>query len=74
MGFGVPLASWLRGPLKTWAIDLLNTDQLKREGILCPELVDKLLSEHLSYKADNGYLLWDLLMFQSWLNDQTGVS
>ncbi len=73
MGFGVPLASWLRGPLKTWAIDLLNTDQLKREEILCPELVDKLLSEHLSYKADHGYLLWDLLMFQSWLNDQRGV-
>jgi asparagine synthase (glutamine-hydrolysing) len=70
MGFGVPIGSWLRGPLKSWARDLLDRDRLARQGFLNADLVDRTLEDHLSGKQDNQYLLWDVLMFQSWLDGQ----
>ncbi len=67
MGFGVPLASWLRGPLRSWAEELLDESRLRREGYLEPPAVRRLWSRHLSERANLAYELWDILMFQAWL-------
>jgi len=67
MGFGIPIDSWLRGPLKGWAEDLLSQDRLKREGYLNQEMVGLKWQEHLSGKRNWQYLLWDVLMWESWL-------
>jgi len=67
MGFGVPLDSWLRGPLRDWAEDLLSSNKLKNEGFFNPEPIGKIWQAHLSGKGNYQHHLWDVLMFQAWL-------
>ncbi len=70
MGFGIPLGAWLRGPLRDWAEDLIGSGRLEREGYLAAEPVRRLWAEHLSGRVDREYELWDVLMFQAWLEHQ----
>lgn len=67
MGFGVPLAEWLRGPLKGWAAELLGRSRLEREGYFRPRPISQKWNEHLSGRRNWSYPLWDVLMFQAWL-------
>jgi asparagine synthase (glutamine-hydrolysing) len=72
MGFGVPLAAWLRGPLREWADDLLDPTRLSAEGFFSPTVVEAKWREHTSGQRNWQNVLWDLLMFQVWLADQSG--
>ncbi len=65
MGFGVPLADWLRGPLRHWAEDLLDPSRLGG-GILDVAAARRLWVEHLSGRRSWSYAIWTLLMFEAW--------
>ena len=67
MGFGVPMAAWLRGPLKDWAEDLLRESVLEDQGFLDAKAVRRLWQSHQSGQGHWQYQLWSVLMFQSWL-------
>ena len=66
-GFSVPIAAWLRGPLKEWAADLLDAKRLEAEGFLNPVMISTAWNEHISGRVDRHNDLWSVLMFQQWL-------
>jgi asparagine synthase (glutamine-hydrolysing) len=67
MGFGVPVGQWLRTGLRDWAEALLDESRLRREGFFRHEPIRHKWAEHLSGKREWAYHLWDVLMFQCWL-------
>lgn len=72
MGFEVPIGLWLRGPLRDWAAALLAPDRLRREAWLDPAAVEALWRQHLSGRFNHGLALWNVLMFQAWLDASVG--
>jgi asparagine synthase (glutamine-hydrolysing) len=71
MGFGVPIGAWLRGPLRTWAGDLLSPTRLHAQGLLDAAAVDRAWREHQSGQRDRTNELWTVLMLQAWLDAET---
>jgi asparagine synthase (glutamine-hydrolysing) len=70
MGFGIPIDSWLRGPLREWAEDLLDESRMQAEGFFDPAPIQQMWREHIAGTHNNQYYLWDILVFQQWLRAQ----
>jgi asparagine synthase (glutamine-hydrolysing) len=65
-GFGVPIGTWLRGPLREWAEDLLQERRLRSEGFFDPGPIQEKWTTHISGRKNCLDDLWPVLMFQAW--------
>jgi asparagine synthase (glutamine-hydrolysing) len=65
MGFSVPIDRWLRGPLRTWAEDLLFERTLQ-DDIFNLSMIRTLWRDHQAGRWNYADHLWRLLMFRAW--------
>jgi asparagine synthase (glutamine-hydrolysing) len=65
-GFGIPVAAWIRGPLRPLIEEAFSERALRDGGVFDANAVRSLLQAHLDRRADLRKPLWTLLMFQLW--------
>lgn len=69
-GFAIPVGDWIKGPLRSWAEELLEPRALRADGWFDPDLVRARWRAHLSGASDSTAALWAVLIFQSWLREE----
>ena len=65
-GFGIPVAAWIRGPLRPLFEELFSDRELGASGLFEPRYAQAMLQRHLRGEADLRKPLWTLAMFQLW--------
>ncbi len=73
MGFQIPVGDWLRGPLRSWAEELLAPGRMKQEGLFDEVEITRRWSQHVSGAGSWGYHLWSIVVFQQWLRGQNAA-
>jgi asparagine synthase (glutamine-hydrolysing) len=72
-GFGIPVAKWFRGELRSLVHEVLSPARLRQQGIFHPGTVQRLLLEHDRGSHDHRKQLWTLFMFQLWSDTYAGA-
>jgi asparagine synthase (glutamine-hydrolysing) len=67
-GFGAPIRSWLRGPLRPWVDDLLSEDAVKKRGLFRPSEVKRVIDANFSGREDYNLQVFQLLGLELWAN------
>lgn len=67
MGFAIPLADWLRGPLKTKLRKAVLGSRLTETGFFNSGFLKRMVEQHHSGLRDYSAPLWSVLMFDSFL-------
>jgi asparagine synthase (glutamine-hydrolysing) len=65
-GFGAPIRSWLRGPLRPMVEDLLSEETVRRRGLFRPEEVRRIIDTNLSGREDFNLQVFQLLTLELW--------
>jgi asparagine synthase (glutamine-hydrolysing) len=66
MGFGIPVAEWLRTSNKGFLEDVLLGSQARRRNLFQPDSVRRLVNEHVTGNQDHAQRLWALLWLELW--------
>ena len=66
-GFGIPLDSWLRGPLRELVRDTLLSVKARQRGITDARKVEAMIKEHESGRRNNSFFLYLLIVLELWL-------
>ena len=73
MGFSVPLASWLRGPLAGRMRESVLSDRMADTGYFHRPTIGRLVDEHLGGRHDHSTALWTLVMFDAFLRQSASL-
>lgn len=66
MGFGVPIARWIRGEMKEMVRDALLSERSMKRGYFNRRYLETLVEDHMERRRDNCYRIWTLLMLELW--------
>jgi asparagine synthase (glutamine-hydrolysing) len=66
-GFDIPAHDWLRGRLKSFLLDILTEESVRRTGLFRWKEIETLLKDHLERRANSGYHLWGLMILFLWM-------
>ena len=66
MAFVIPLADWLRGPLRSMLRDHIESRRFFDRGMVSSDFVRKMIAEHESRRRNNTTWLWSLLILEMW--------
>jgi asparagine synthase (glutamine-hydrolysing) len=66
-GFGLPLAAWLRNELWPEVQSCLDANAVAARGLFSPEVVSRIVAEHVHGKRDWSNRIWTLLMLETWM-------
>lgn len=66
-GFGAPVRAWLAGPLREWAEALLDPRRLRSQGYVDAAVAARMWRDCLAGRREAHQHVWDILMFQAWL-------
>lgn len=69
-GFSIPIGKWIRTSLVDWAESLIDRKLLENQGFLDADKVQSMWNEHRNGRRDFGLPLWNILMFQAWLENE----
>lgn len=69
MGFGIPIANWLRGDLCPLVDSLLNKQKMLEQDLFDAEKIQKIWQDHRTCKRDWSSTLWNVAVFQSWYEE-----
>jgi asparagine synthase (glutamine-hydrolysing) len=72
-GFSVPIERWLNHELREWAGDLLSEENIKKAGIIDYRSI-RIRREKYLKGMYHGCAMWHVLMFQDWLQKNSGGS
>jgi asparagine synthase (glutamine-hydrolysing) len=64
--FGLPVRSWLKGPLHEMLCDLLSPERVRRRNILEPDAVTRMIRANDAGERDYSLPLWSLLTLELW--------
>lgn len=65
-GFGAPVRSWLRGPLRPLVDDLLSEKTVNERGLFDPKEVRRIIDANLSGREDFNLQVFQLLTLEMW--------
>jgi asparagine synthase (glutamine-hydrolysing) len=68
-GFSIPMKNWLRKELQPLMRDLLSRDRIARRGLLDPDVVEKLMDDHVEGRENHAHTLFPLMVFERWASE-----
>jgi asparagine synthase (glutamine-hydrolysing) len=66
MGFEVPIDDWIRGPLRDFTYDSINSLRTNSPIDLNFKTIDKKINEHMAGSNNWHYQIWNIIIFQKW--------
>ena len=67
VGFGAPMRSWIRGPLRPLVDDILSDSSIEARGLFDRNAVRRLVADDRDQKKDGSYTIFSMLCIELWL-------